>query len=83
MGGVDDLFHEVSHRLVADNSTSDEHTIARLRLQLVFETVEAGFGRCLDDLVPKASACHLFLQVTQPYLDLWALLYRDQRMIQR
>ena len=44
MREVDDLFHEVGYRLVACNSTTDQHAIAGLRLQLMLKSSEAGFG---------------------------------------
>jgi len=47
------------------------------------EAIEAGLGRCLDDFVPVASACHPLAQIAQPFLDKCALFHRDQWMIQR
>jgi hypothetical protein len=37
----------------------------------------------MNDLVLVASTGHPFPQVTQPFRDLWAVLYRDQSMVQR
>ena len=48
----------------------------------MFETIQAGLGRGVDDFVLKTSAGHSLLQVMQPLRDLWALLYRDGWMIE-
>jgi hypothetical protein len=83
MSYVDDLFHEVTHGGIANYAASDQNAIARLCSQLMFETIEAGLGRGVDDFVRVASACHPFLQITQSFRELWALLCRDRWMIER
>lgn len=59
MSYVDDLLHEVCHRRVADDATSNEHAIAGLHPQLTLEAFEAALGRSVDDFVIVTSAAHL------------------------
>jgi hypothetical protein len=82
MSYINDLLHEVTHRRIANYAAPDQDAIAGARSQLMFETIQAGLGRGVDDFVLKTSAGHSLLQVMQPFRDLWALLYRDGWMIE-
>jgi hypothetical protein len=82
MGGVDDLLHKVCQRWVAQNASSNEHALARLRPQLISESLEAAFGRGVENFVDVAGSSHLLLQVGEPFGELWAVFCGDGRMIQ-